>query len=302
MNDEHDDPTEKPVGPMAISSISFWQQDQNYWSQAKAENQSLAQSTAVITAMSSAMTAQAKGLASIANQTALRRVNSQLTAAVENILKGSGSSTAPSSTSGSSGSSSSSSSSSSSAAVSASPAIGTGKVPVTAGTGLFTLGVLKGGTISVSDGTGTTTYTSTGTDTVGDLLDAINANRYGHASAAAWLNSSGQLVISGKNTTALITIGGTYAANVGFGTGNNSFSPTAASPAKTASAAGSSSSSSASGSSSASTGSSASASSSSTKSSSAVFHNSALALQTGSSAETLLSSDGLSGSLVNLLA
>src|SRR5579863_2657112 len=300
MNEQRNDPIEKLLSPMDISGISFWQQDQNYWSQAKSQNQSQAQSTAVITAMSSAMTAQAKGLASLANETALRRVNSQLSAAVESILHGgAGSSTASSSTTGSSGSSSSSSSSTK---VSASPAMGTGKVPVTASTALFTLGVLKGGTISVSDGTGTTTYTSTGTDTVGDLLDAINANRYGHASAAAWLNSGGQLVISGKNTTALITIGGTYAANVGFGTGNNSFSPKAASPSPTPSSSSSSSPSSSSGSSTASTGSSSSGSSSLTTSSPAIFYNSATALRTGSTAETLLSSAGLSGSLVNLLA
>jgi hypothetical protein len=49
---------------------------------------------------------------------------------------------------------------------------------------LLTLGILAGGAITVSDGTNTTTYKSTGKDT-GDLLNAINKNAYGNALSIA---------------------------------------------------------------------------------------------------------------------
>jgi hypothetical protein len=102
---------------MSVSSVSFWQQDQNYWSKASSASQSAAQSAAVIDNMFSASSTLASGLASIANQTALNRVNTQLTAAVQNALasiNGGSSSTGTSSSSSSSSTSSSSSSSSSS--------------------------------------------------------------------------------------------------------------------------------------------------------------------------------------------
>ena len=57
---------------MSIQSLSFFQQDQNYWNQSQSVSQSLAQSDALITAMGTAMTNQASGLASIANQEALK--------------------------------------------------------------------------------------------------------------------------------------------------------------------------------------------------------------------------------------
>ena len=47
-------------------------------------------------------------------------------------------------------------------------------MPLSANTALLTLGIPKNGTITVSDGTNTTTFASTGTDTVGDLINAIN--------------------------------------------------------------------------------------------------------------------------------
>ena len=96
------------------------------------------------------------------------------------------------------------------------PAIATGTVPLTASTSLVTLGIIAKGTITVADGSNTTTYASTGSDTVGDLLNAINKNAYGNAQVAAWLDSCGKLVISGKDDTSMITIGGTNAANVGL--------------------------------------------------------------------------------------
>jgi hypothetical protein len=297
---------------MSVGSIglSFWQQDQNYWSNAQSEDNSQSQIDALINLMGNAMTTESQGLASIANQTALSRVNTQLTAAVQSALQGStGSATASSSSSNPTASSSAPDSASSAAPAAASHAIGTGTVPLTATTTLFTLGILKGGTISVSDDTGTTTYTSTGTDTVNDVINAINANLYGHASAAAWLNSSGQLVITGKNTTDLITIGGTYAANIGFGAANNSFAPTAPSPASSASSASNTSSTSASSntptvssSSGGSSGSSGSSSATAKTAVSAIAYNSATALLSSGTAETLLASSGLGGNLINLLA
>jgi len=297
---------------MSVGSIglSFWQQDQSYWSHAQSEDNSQSQTDALINLMGDAMTTESQGLASIANQTALSRVNTQLTAAVQNALQGSTGSSAASSSSGSPAASSSASNTASSAApVAASPAIGTGTAPLTATTALFTLGILKGGTISVSDGADTTTYTSTGTDTVNDVINAINANLYGHASAAAWLNSNGQLVITGKNTTDLITIGGTYAANIGFGAANNSFAPTAASPTASASSTSSTASAPASlntsteaSSSGSSSGSSGASSAAAKKPASGIAYNSATALLSSGTAETLLASSGLSGNLINLLA
>jgi hypothetical protein len=302
---------------VSVSSISFWQQDQNYWNQAAQDSAQSQASSSLIGDMFGASTTLSAGLASIANQQALSRVNSQLTSAVQDALNSlnggssstSGSTSSSTSSTSSSSSSGSSTSSSSSSAITA-PATGTGKVPLSTSTSLFTLGVLAGGTITVNDGTNTTIYKSTGKDTVGDLINAINTNVYGNAQVTASLSSSGQLVVTANNQTASILVGGAYAANVGFGAGNNFFQPTA--PASTSG----SSSSTASGSSSTSTsgsGSTTSSSASSTTSSTSSTQtstassavgllNSALALQTGSTAETLLSSNGMSGSLIDLLA
>jgi hypothetical protein len=297
---------------MSIGSISFWQQDQNFWNQAQQQGQSQAQTTAVISAISSAMTNQSQGLASIANQTALSRVNSQLTAAVQSALSGTTGSSATSGASpSSSGSSSTSSSSSSSSATSPStppppdaPASGTGTASLLTSTSLLTLGVLKNGQITVNDGTHTTTYTSTGHDTVGDLINAINANKFGNASVAAGLNAEGQLTITAANNTATIIVGGAYAPNVGFGGGNDSFSPTP--PPSAANNSGSSTSASSAASATGTSGTSASTgastSSGSATPSSGIPINSAFALQTGGTAAMLLASNGGAGSLVNLLA
>jgi hypothetical protein len=294
---------------MSISSLSFWQQNQNYWNRAAQASQAQAQNNAVINNMFGASTTLSAGLASIANQTALSRVNSQLTSAVQSALNSinGGSSGTSSSSSGSSSSSSVSSSSSGTSSSSSSagaPATGTGKVPLNAGTSLLTLGVLAKGTITINDGTNTTTYQSTGSDTVGDLLNAINKNAFGNAQVAAWLDGTGKLVITAKNQTATILVGGDNAANIGFGAGNTFFQPTAPTPASSSSSSSSSGASSASSSSTSSTGSSASSSTTSTKSAStSPLTNSALALQTGSTAETLLASNGLSGgSIVDLFA
>jgi hypothetical protein len=276
---------------MGIGSISFWQQDQNFWSQAQAQSQSAAQSNALINAMGSLMTNEVKGLASVATKTAQDRVNSQLTAALQSAVQ--------SVSGGSAGSSSSSTSSV------GSPAIGTGTVPVSANTALITLGIPAGGKVSVSDGTNTTTYTSTGTDTVADLINGINKIAYGNAQVNATLNSSGQLVLTGNNVNVSISVGGLFASNIGFGTTNSSFQPVAPTPSTPSSSTTSSSSGSSSSSSTAASSTSGTSSTGSTNSAaanSAVFFNSSYALQTGGTAETLLASSGMGGSLLNVLA
>jgi hypothetical protein len=286
---------------MSVGSLSFWQQNAIYWNRAQTESQSLARSDALITIMGNAITAQAQGMASIANQTALNRVNSQLTTAIQSAIHG----TAASSTNSSSSSSSGSSTSSGTAPVPGAPASGTGTAPVSTSTALFTLGILAKGQFTVSDGTNMTTYTSTGTDTVGDLINAINANVFGHANVAAGLNGKGQLVLTAKDNTATISVGGAYAPNIGFGGSNDKFQPTAPAPSAANPSSNSSSSSNAAAGSAA-AGSNGAAGSSkhsgSTATPSGIPTNSAFALQTGGTAALLLASSGAPSSLVNLLA
>jgi hypothetical protein len=298
-----------------VSSVSFWQQDQNYWNKAAQSSSQQQLSSTVINNLFGASTTLSAGLASIANQTALGRVNSQLTSAVQDALNslngGSSSSTSASTSSTSSSSSSSAAASSSSSPAITAPATGTGKVPLSTSTSLFTLGILAKGTITVNDGSNTTTYQSTGSDTVGDLINAINKNVYGNAQVTAGLSASGKLTLTANNQTATIQVGGSYATNVGFGAGNNFFqpvTPTATTGSSSSASSGSSSSSSTSGSSSTTSSSYSSATSStsaaktSTASAAVGLLNSALQLQTGGTAEILLASSGISGSLVNLLA
>ncbi len=96
---------------MLIGGTSFWQQNQVWRKQARSRSNFFAQSNAVNSVMSNAMMNLSSGLAAIANQQALNRVNAQLTAAVQSALK----SGALSSGSGSSSTTSSASSSSSKA-------------------------------------------------------------------------------------------------------------------------------------------------------------------------------------------
>ncbi len=276
---------------MSIQSLSFWQQDQAFWTQAQTQAQSAASSTALITAMGSAMTSEAKGLASIANKTALTRVNNQLTAALQSAVQASQQASA-------------SASGSSSSSTTGSPAVGTGTVPLSTTTSLLTLGVVAGGTIAVNDGTNTTSYASTGTDTVGDLINAINnPNIAANAQVKASLNASGHLVLTGSNDNVQISVGGLFASNVGFGPKNDTFQPTA--PASTSSNGSSSTSPSSSTGASTTSGTSGTTGSSSTTPPStpaASLFNSAYALQTSGTAEFLLASGGAGGTLVNLLA
>jgi hypothetical protein len=296
---------------VSIQSLSFWQQDRNYWNRSLTRSQSLANSDALISVMGSALTNQAAGLASIANQEALTRVNTQLTAAVQSALQsatGNSTSSSGSSSSGNSSAGNSSASSASGTPSSASsnptplPATGTGTVPLSASTPLSTLRIPPNGTITVSDGTNTTTYTSTGTDTVADLINALNANIFGNAQVTASLNNRGDLVITGKFNTETVSVGGTFAPVIGFGASNNTFKPTLPTNNSNGSGTSGASSSSAASSASGTAGSAASSAGASTASSSGIPKNSATALQTSGTAEILLASNGLAGTLLNFLA
>jgi hypothetical protein len=287
----------------SIGSLSFWQQDQNFWARSQQTTQAQALSSTVIDQMFGATTTLSTGLSSIANQTALTRVNTALTAAIQGALPPtSGSANASSPTSSTAPSSpTSSTASSAKAPVVSTPATGTGTVPLTSGTPLLGLGFLTRGNFTVSDGTFATTYQSTGTDTVGDLVSAINSGAPGNAQVHAWLNGSGDLVISSLNEFDTVTVSGDYAAALGFGSANATFAPVKPPPVSHAVVASSTSAS----------GSPSSASSSATgggsskgtaTAASGIPINSALALQTGGTAELLLASNGSAGSILNILA
>jgi len=287
----------------SIGSLSFWQQDQNFWARSQQTTQAQALSSTVIDQMFGATTTLSTGLSSIANQTALTRVNTALTAAAQSVLQPTSAGANASSTTSSTASSSptSSTASSAKAPVVSAPATGIGTVPLTSGTPLLGLGFLTRGNFTVSDGTFTTTYQSTGTDTVGDLVSAINSGAPGNAQVRAWLNGSGDLVISSLNEFDTVTVSGDYAAALGFGSANATFAPVKPPPVSHAVAASSTSAS----------GSPSSASSSATgggsstgtaTAASGIPINSALALQTGGTAELLLASSGSAGSIVNILA
>jgi hypothetical protein len=279
---------------ISVGSGSFWQQDQNFWARSQQITQAQTLSSTVIDQMFGASSTLTTGLASIANQTALDRVNTALSAAVQGALNPA--SSGPTASSSISSTASSASSSSNAAASSAKPpvvsaaAIGTGTVPLTSGTSLLGLGFLTRGNFTVSDGTFTTTYQSTGTDTVGDLIGAINSGAPGNALVRAWLNGSGNLVITSQNKNDTVTVSGDYAAALGFGSTNATFAPTKPPPISHPVV------------SSSTSATSGSASKSTATPASGIAANSALALQTGGTAELLLASSGLAGSIVNILA
>ena len=300
---------------MSVSSISFWKQDQNYWSQAKTESESLSASSSLINEMGNLMVNQSKGLASIATQKALDRTNSALTSALQSAVA--------QVTGNTSGSSSTSSSATAAPTytppVIPIPASGTGTQTLATGTPLLSLGIPPQSGFTVSDGTNTTTYTTTGTDTVGDLINALNdTSQPNHAQITVYLNSNGDLTISALNNSASVSIGGQFAASLGFGTSNQNFSPTVAasntssgagaSGSNGSSTSGSTSSTSSSGTATSSgsgtngtSGTSAAASTNSSGSTRPVLFNSAYALQTSGTAASLLSSS-LSSATINLLA
>jgi hypothetical protein len=272
------------------STSSFWQQDQNYWQQAQENDNSTSATTSVINAISSAESSLGKGLASIANQSALKRTNTELTAAIQNVLNSGGTSdtsSSPSSTATSSGSSGSS------ASTSGAPATGTGTALLTTSTSLSTLGILPGGTITVGTGSNTTTYTSTGTDTVGELISAINVDLPTNANVTASLSARGQLVITSRDEKNAIFVGGSGndAAAIGFGVGHDTFLPTAPKSSSASSSSTASSSSSA-----------ASSKAAATSSTTASKSYTTVASEGLSSAASILSDSGEGGTLVDMLA
>ncbi len=113
------------------------------------------------------------------------------------------------------------------------PGTGTGTVgSLTGTTTLASLGILATDSISVSDGTNTTTYTVPAgppAPTVNDLMTAING---GTAAVSATL-SNGNLVIKGTNDVDTVSISSTSTTNgagadatdLGFASGNTSFTP-----------------------------------------------------------------------------
>src|ERR1700729_1942671 len=114
----------------SIGSGSFWQQDQNFWARSQQTPQAQALSATVINQMFGASSTLSTGLASIANQTALDRVNTALTAAVQGALNPTSTSSSASSSTSSTASSASSTSSAAAAPVVSAPATGTGTVPL----------------------------------------------------------------------------------------------------------------------------------------------------------------------------
>ena len=95
---------------------------------AQAQDQATTASNDLISAMGSDMTNEAKGLASIANKTALARVQSQLTPALQSAVQAS---------------QSGSSSSQRTGPTNGATATGTGTIPLTAGRSLPTLGSFR---------------------------------------------------------------------------------------------------------------------------------------------------------------
>jgi flagellar hook protein FlgE len=104
-------------------------------------------------------------------------------------------------------------------------AVGLGTLSGLAGTTtLASLGLGTTDAITVSDGTNTDTFNVGAASTVQDLLDYVNNT--GTANVTAALDTSGHIKVSSPNFLDEITVGGTGAAAVGFGAGNDTFDPT----------------------------------------------------------------------------
>jgi hypothetical protein len=248
-------------------SQSFWQQDQSYWSSQSGWSSSISATTAVNNALFSATTTLGKGEAAIANGEALTRTNNQIKSGIQDYIQAV------------------SGSSSGSTATKAAPATATSTKAVSVSSTLSSLGILQGGSVYVSSGNNTTAYTSTGSDTIGDLISALNIDLPSNAPVTASINSQSHLVITSTNINDQINISGVFASNLGFAVGNQSFKPTQATAPAAAPAA--------------STTSSTNTASSSKSSTAAVT---SAFTESATSAATLLASSGASGSLVDLLA
>jgi flagellar hook protein FlgE len=93
-------------------------------------------------------------------------------------------------------------------------------------TTLASLGYNIGDTITVSDGTNTTTHTVAAGEDIDDVLTTLNAGLPGNAAGTASLDATGKLKFVSPNYLDTITVGGTSPALIGFGVGNNTFQPT----------------------------------------------------------------------------
>jgi flagellar hook protein FlgE len=107
-------------------------------------------------------------------------------------------------------------------------AVGTGStlLPSGAATTLASLGMTAGQTITVNDGTNTTTFTMAAGDKISDLNTFLNSGAVGNANVSASVSAGNQLILTGGNFVVPITVGGTGAAAIGFGAGQNNFQPT----------------------------------------------------------------------------
>src|SRR5215471_19330715 len=74
------------AGPVSISSLSFYQQDQNWYTKQQDWDSQQSSESSLMSVMTGALQNQETGLASIANATALKRVDSQISAAVQSEL------------------------------------------------------------------------------------------------------------------------------------------------------------------------------------------------------------------------
>jgi flagellar hook protein FlgE len=94
---------------------------------------------------------------------------------------------------------------------------------LTSATTLASLGIANGQTITVNDGTNTTTYTvaNAATETVGNLVTAID----GGAAAVSASLVGGKIQVVSDNYLDTLTVGGIAAASAGFDSSNNSFAP-----------------------------------------------------------------------------
>ena len=83
---------------MGISSLSFYQQDVNWYNQQQSWSSQLNASSGLTSVITSALQNEATGLASIANQSAINRVNTQIVSTLQGALGTTGSSASTSST------------------------------------------------------------------------------------------------------------------------------------------------------------------------------------------------------------
>jgi hypothetical protein len=79
---------------MSISSLSFWQQDQNWLTSQQSWSNQVSNSNLAMSAMASALSNKSSGIASIYNQEALSRVTKELQSAATAALNGTASASA----------------------------------------------------------------------------------------------------------------------------------------------------------------------------------------------------------------